>query len=39
MSSEQPLSQSALYLIFYQQNIDKNVMLRNFVSSTDKIYQ
>ena len=27
------------YLTFYQQNISKNAKLRNFVSSTDKIYQ
>ena len=29
--------QSALYLTYYQQKIDKNAMLRNFVPSTDKI--
>ena len=38
-SNEQRLSQSALYLIFYQQKINKNAMLRNFVSVTRKIYQ
>ena len=38
-SNEQVLSQSALYLIFYQQNIDKNAMLKNFVSIIRKIYQ
>ena len=27
-----------LVLNFYQQKIDKNVMLRNFAPSTDKIY-
>ena len=32
-------SQSTLYLTFYQQKIDKNAMLRNFVSITGKMYQ
>ena len=35
-SNEQPLAKSPLYLIFYQQNIGKNTMLRNFVPSTEK---
>ena len=38
-SDEQLLSQSALDLTFYQQKIDNNAMLRNFVSITGKIDQ
>ena len=37
-SNEQLLSQRTLYLIFYQQNIDKNAMLWNSVPSADKIH-
>ena len=37
-SNEQLLSQSALCLIFQQQIIGKNAMLRNSVPSADKIY-
>ena len=38
-SNEQLLSNSALCLTFYQQNIGRNVMLRNFAPSTDEVYQ
>ena len=38
-SNEQLLSQSALYLIFYQQNTGKNAVLRNSAPSGDTIYQ
>ena len=37
-SNDQHLSESTLYLIFSQQNIGKNAMLGDFVSSTDNIY-
>ena len=37
--NEQLLWQSALYLTFYQQKIDKYAILRNFAPSTHKIYQ
>ena len=38
LSNEQRLSQSGLHLTFYQQNISKNKMLRNFVPSPEKNY-
>ena len=38
-SKEQFLSKNAFCLTFYQQKVDKNAMLRNFVSITGRIYQ
>ena len=38
-SNEQLLSYSTFYLTFYQQNISKNAIVRNFLPSADKIYQ